>query len=134
MTKKRGNNEGSVFRSSSGRWRGQISLEGHRQSKSFITQRECIDWVRKNRNQIGDGLSYASTQLTLGEYLDGWLTNKKAKRRYATWIHYELLVQRIYHSGSREHEAEGSSGSPCPRTITNLLKSGTGILYNSEDP
>ena len=113
---KRGNDEGSIFKTPNGKWRGQVSHEGHRQSKIFPTQRECIDWVRKNRNQINDGMSYASTQLTLGEYLDGWLINKKATRRYSTWVHYDWLVRGYHPSGAWEHEAERPSGKSYPRT------------------
>jgi integrase len=102
MTRKRGNNEGSIHKLPNGRWRGQVSHEGHRLSKVFHTQRECQEWVRKNHNQIEDGMTYTSTKLTLGEYMQGWLTNAKATKRRSTWIHYEQLF-RVYitpHLGS----------------------------------
>ena len=127
MAKKRGNDEGSIFKTPNGKWRGQVSLEGHRQSKIFPTQRECIDWVRKNRNQISDGLTYASTQLTLGEYLDGWLTNKKATRRYATWIHYQLLVQRYINPALGTIKLKDLRTVHVQGLINQLLNSGTGI-------
>lgn len=95
MTRKRGNSEGSVHKLPNGRWRGQVSHEGHRLSKVCATQRECLEWVRKNRNQIDDGMTYTSTQLTLKEYMQGWLTNAKATKRPTTWVHYEEL-NRLY--------------------------------------
>lgn len=127
MPRKRGNNEGSVFRLSSGRWCGQVSHEGHRQSKSFITQRECIDWVRQSRNQIGDGMSYASTQITLGEYLDGWLTVKKAERRYATWVHYDWLARGYIIPVLGNIKLKDLRAIHIQELYTNLLKSGIGI-------
>jgi hypothetical protein len=75
MTIKRGTNEGPVQKLPNGRWRGQVSHEGYRLSKVFPTQRECLEWVRKNRNQIEDGMTYLSTQLTLDDYMQEWLTN-----------------------------------------------------------
>jgi integrase len=94
MTKKSGNNEGSVHKLSSGQWRGQVSHEGRRLSKVFPTQRECLDWVRKNRNQIDEGMTYASTRLTVSEYMSGWLTNAKTTKRPTTWVHYEQLTRQ----------------------------------------
>jgi integrase len=127
MTKKRGNNEGSIYRLPSGRWCGQVLNEGHRQSKSFLTQRDCIDWVRKSRNQIIDELGYASTQDTLGEYLDGWLTVKKAKRRYATWVHYDWLARGYIIPALGNIKLKDLRAIHIQELYTNLLKSGTGI-------
>jgi len=102
MTSKRGNNEGSVHKLPNGRWRGQVSHEGHRLSKVFPTQRECLEWVRKNRNQIDDGMTFISTKLTLSEYMLGWLTNAKATKRLTTWVHYDEL-NRLYISPNLGH-------------------------------
>ncbi len=128
MTKKRGNSEGSVFKLPSGRWCGQISHEGHRKSKSFVTQKECLDWVRKNRNQISDGMSYASTQITLSEFLDDWLVIKKSTRRYSTWIHYDEIVRRFINPSLGNIKLKDLRADRIQMLITQLLKSGTGIF------
>lgn len=57
----------------------------------FNTQREGLEWIRKTRGQIDDGLTFASTKMTLGKYLVGWLTSTKAAKRRSTWTHYEQL-------------------------------------------
>jgi len=95
MAKKRGNNEGTINKLPSGRWRAQITLEGRRLGCVFNTQREGLEWIRKTRGQIDDGLTFASTKTTLGEYLMGWLTSTKAAKRRSTWTHYEQ-VSRNY--------------------------------------
>lgn len=128
MTKKRGNHEGSVHRLPNSHWRGLVSHDGHRLSKVFSTQRECIEWVRKNRNQVSDGMSYASTLLTLSEYLDGWLINKKATRRYATWIHYDLLVRRFINPELGGVKLKDLRADHIQGLVNRLLKSGTGIF------
>jgi integrase len=127
MAKKRANREGSIHKLPSGHWRGQVSHNGHRLSKTFPTQRECIDWVRKNLNQISDGLSYASTQLTLSEYMDGWLTNKKATRRYATWLHYDWLVKRYINPDLGIIKLKDLRADHIQGLINDLLKSRAGI-------
>ncbi len=127
MPKKRGNNEGSIFRQANGMWRGQVSHEGHRLSKSFPTQKECIDWVRKNRNQISDGLSYASTQITLSEFMESWLITKKATRRYATWIHYDRIVRGYINPNLGKIKLRDLRADRIQMFITQLLKAGTGI-------
>ncbi len=68
MARKRGNNEGTVYRLPSGRWNAQVTLEGHRLSKSFDTQREGTEWLRKARNQIETGMTYASSTVTLENF------------------------------------------------------------------
>ena len=94
MAKKRGNNEGSIYRRKNGTWRAQVTISGHRMNFSGKTQKECQEWVRNTYNQIGDGMSFASVQITLSEYLDEWLTNKKPALKYRTWTHYEQLIRQ----------------------------------------
>ena len=127
MTRKRGNHEGSVFKLPNGRWRGQVSHEGHRLSKVFATQRECMEWVRKNQNQIADGMTFASTQLTLNDYLQDWLTNAKVTKRRATWLHYEELY-RIYISPTLGHlKLKDFRSEHIQRLYSELLKMGIGV-------
>lgn len=127
MTKKRGNHEGSVHRLPNSHWRGLISHEGHRLSKVFSTQREYIEWVRKNRNQVSDGMSYASSQLTITEYMDGWLTIKKATRRYSTWLHYDWLVKGYINPTIGNIKLKDLRADHIQGLINQLLKSGTGV-------
>ena len=93
MSRKRANNEGTVYKLPSGRWCAQLSLEGRRMSKTFNTQKEGLDWIRKTRGQIDDGLNYASTKITLGEYMNNWLTSTKSAKRTSTWSHYEQVTR-----------------------------------------
>ena len=124
---RRANGEGSVHKLHSGHWRGLVSHEGHRLSKTFTTQKECIDWVRKNRNQISDGMSYASTQLTINEYMDSWLIIKKATRRYATWLHYDRLVRRFINPALGNIKLKDLRADQIQGLINQLLKLGIGI-------
>jgi integrase len=93
MARKRGNNEGTILKLPSGRWRAQITLNGHRLSHTFPTNRECQEWIRKNRNQIDDGMTFESTKITLGDFLKEWLNNTKAARQRSTWIKNEQICR-----------------------------------------
>ena len=92
MTRKRGNNEGSIHRRESGTWRAQVTLEGRRLSHTANTRRECQDWIRETLGQIDYGLTFASTQITFEDYLENWLSSKKASIKHTTWIHYSHLA------------------------------------------
>lgn len=93
MARKRANNEGTIYKLPNGRWCAQVTLEGHRISKTFDTQKEGLNWIRKTRGQIDDGMSYTSTKITLGEYMKSWLTSTKSSKRTSTWSHYEQVTR-----------------------------------------
>jgi integrase len=92
MAKKRGNNEGSISRRKNGSWRGQVVLQGRRLSFSADTRREAQEWLKKTISQIDGGMTFASTKISVEEYLIGWLTSTKASKRLTTWNHYNQLT------------------------------------------
>lgn len=89
----RGKKEGSIHRLPSGSWRAQVTLQGRRLGFTAKTRRECQEWIKKTQGQIDEGMTFASTKITLAEYLDGWLSNSKFSKRPATWKHYEQLIR-----------------------------------------
>jgi integrase len=93
MARKRGNSEGSIYQRKDGTWRAQICLEGRRLSFSAKTRRDCSDWLKTTIGHIDRGLNYASTIITLGEYLQNWLAIAKTSMRTSTWAHYDQLVR-----------------------------------------
>jgi integrase len=93
MAKKRGNGEGSLHKRSNGSWEAQVSLEGHRLSRTFKSFREGQEWLKKTIIQIDDGMTLTSTKISVGEYFHGWLTSIKSSIRETSWIHYESLIR-----------------------------------------
>ncbi len=93
MAKIRGKNEGSIQQRQNGTWRAQVSLEGRRLSFTGKTRRECQEWLKKTIGQIDKGMTFTSTTLTLGEYLQSWLNSIKASKRLNTWLGYEQLIR-----------------------------------------
>ena len=94
MAGKRANNEGSVYRIPSGRWCAQVSLEGKRLSKSFDTQKEGLDWIRKILGQIDQGLTFDNTKISLGDYMADWLDSTQSAKRPTTWNHYNQVTKK----------------------------------------
>ena len=93
MAKKRGNSEGSIYKRPNGTWSVQATLQGRRLSRTFKTQRECQEWLKKTRGQIDDGMTLASTKVSLEEFLNEWLTSTKTSKALRTWQHYEQLIR-----------------------------------------
>jgi len=65
MAKIRSKKEGSIHQRKNGTWRVQLSLEGRRLSFTARTRRECQDWLKKTVGQIDNGMTFASTTVTL---------------------------------------------------------------------
>jgi integrase len=93
MAKKRGHNEGSIYRRQNGTWSVQATLQGHRLSCTFKTQRECQEWLKKIRGQIDEGMTLSTTKIVLGDFLSSWLTSTKTSKGRSTWRHYEQLTR-----------------------------------------
>ena len=93
MARIRGKKDGSIHRRENGTWRAQVSLEGRRLSYTAKTRRECQEWLKKVIGQIDDGLTYASSTVTLDEFLQSWLESTKASNRQTTWTQYAQLTR-----------------------------------------
>lgn len=89
---RRGNHEGSIFKRSSGKWRAQISLDGHRLSLTATSKAECQIWLRKMQEQVDQGLTYKGASLTLDEFLAYWLSTVHTALRPKVAHQYERIV------------------------------------------
>ncbi len=104
MAKKRANKEGTVFKAKNGKWRAQVTLNGKRLSHTAETQHECLNWIRETKNQIDRGLTIKGSELTLEEFLNGWMTTIAASRTRSTLAFYRWLVYNriIPHLGRKK--------------------------------
>ena len=79
MTSRRGNGEGSVYKTKDGKWVASIDLgwvDGKRKRRTFQakTQAEAIRKMRELQPQKNHGTQLASERLTVEQYLETWLT------------------------------------------------------------
>jgi len=93
MTRKRGQNEGSIYQRSDGTWCAQVSIQGRRLTKYARTRNECREWVKTTLDQIEHGLTFAGAQANLREYLVEWLNSIRPSLRPKTTQQYEAVVR-----------------------------------------
>ncbi len=99
MGKRRGQNEGSIFRRKDGRWVGVISLgykNGKRHRKSFYgeTRREVQEKLTAALRSHQQGLPPPPERQTVGEFLKHWLEEAaRPSVRAATYDSYTRLVR-----------------------------------------
>ncbi len=80
MAKRRGQNEGSIFQRSDGRWCGQLNIgwEGGKRRRKYIygaTAAEVQNQLLKARADWATGLPVAVERQTVAQFLHDWLEN-----------------------------------------------------------
>lgn len=93
MARKRGNNEGTIYKRKNGAWSTQVSIEGKRLTRTFETQKECQVWIRETTNRIDDGLTYEKAHLTLKDFMERYLASSKSSLRPKTWHQYSQIAR-----------------------------------------
>ena len=98
-TKKRGNNEGSIYKRKDGFWCGQITIgrdENGRQKRQYFygkTRQEVADKIAKALNDLANGVYVDPARLLLKDWLNTWLWEyKKQTLRPSTFQDYESLI------------------------------------------
>ncbi len=93
MTRKRGNNEGSIYQRSNGHWRAQVTVEGKRLGYTSSNRAEAIAWVREMGTQVDRGLTLKAARKTYDEFLEEWLTTAKGRLTYESLRSYKQLIK-----------------------------------------
>jgi integrase len=98
MAKRRGNNEGSIYRRKDGYWVGQYGIQTPKGIKTrYIYGKRREDVREKLAKAIADrdgGFVYDAGNMTVGEYLDRWLNDSVRNTvRRRTWERYEQFVR-----------------------------------------
>jgi len=88
MARKRGNNEGTIYKRKDGLWCAQVSLNGRRVTKYAKTQKACRNWVKGTLNKVEHGLTFDGTQVSLERFMESWLAGKELSRRPSTVKNY----------------------------------------------
>jgi integrase len=98
VSKKRGNNEGSIYRRKNGTWAAQYTVwtvEGRkRRSVSGKTRAEVSRKLTEAMANRDGGLVYDAGKLTVGEYLDKWLADSvKGTVKETTCAKYAYITR-----------------------------------------
>ncbi len=126
MAKRRGNQEGSISKTASGKWRAQISLDGKRPSKTFDTQKEAQAWIKKMRGLIDQGLTYDGTTRTVGEFVDGFIENKRDGLELSTYEQYKDYTRQHIQPALGRCKFKDLTPSRVQSFYNNLREQGTG--------
>ncbi len=94
MAKRRGNQEGSIYQKSNGKWRAQVSLDGRRLSYTGQSQRDCQNWIRQTRTQIDSGLTFKGTEIQVGSFFETWLITVSSSRKGNTVNGYRWVTNK----------------------------------------
>jgi integrase len=93
MSKRRANNEGSLFQRKDGRWVAEMMVKGERVTQYFKTQKEGRAWLKQTLAQIDDGLNFFGARTTLDEYLAEWIKTIEMTVRPKTCIQYAQIIR-----------------------------------------
>src|SRR5215212_2846659 len=99
MVKKRGNGEGSITRhKKSGLYMARYTVETptgpKRKTLYGRTRKEVDEKLTKAKARRDDGIVFDADNLTLGNYLDRWISHSvRVKVRQRTWERYKHIVR-----------------------------------------
>ena len=98
MSKKRGNGEGSIYRRKDGRWVGQYTIYTATGPKyRYLYGRTRAAVAEKLTTAMADrngGLIFDAGNLTVGEYLDSWLSDSvRGTVRISTFERHEGIIR-----------------------------------------
>ncbi len=98
MSRKRGNGEGSIYRRKDGRWVGQYLVYTAKGPKyRYIYGKTRADVSKKLTKAMADcdgGLVFDAGALTIGEYLERWLTDTlRGTVRVSTFERHEQIIR-----------------------------------------
>jgi integrase len=98
VAKKRGNNEGSIYRRKNGTWAAQYivwTAEGRkRRSVAGKTRAEVARKLTEAMANRDGGLVYDAGKLTVGEYLDRWFVDSvKGTVKETTYANYAYVTR-----------------------------------------
>lgn len=104
MSKKRGNSEGSIYRTKAGLWRGAYTVYTDKGIKrkyvSGKTRKEVSEKLSKALSDRDRGLFFDSEGMNVAEYLDRWLSESvRGTVRESTFASYKQYVDKYLKTG-----------------------------------
>ena len=134
MAKRRGNNEGTISKRADNRWMGRYTVQttdGPKQKAVYgKTRAEAAEKLTAAMASRDKGLVFDSENMTVGEYLDSWLSGSvRGSVRQSTYDGYEIAV-RVH---IKPALSAGSSSRSSP-PLTSRISTKTGLPPGSLRP
>lgn len=95
MAGRRGNQEGSIYKTKDGKWRAALTIgrgpDGKMQRKYFQanTRREAAQRLEQAKRELGLGVSLSTTRLTTADYMAVWIESVTKTCRPSTVTGYQ---------------------------------------------
>lgn len=96
----RGNGEGSIYQRKDGRWCGSVTIgykiDTGNQKRKYVygkSRKEVADKINEILHKVNTETYVEATNLTVGDWLDKWLSGRKPHLAYNTWDSYEMLIR-----------------------------------------
>ena len=106
--KKRGQNEGTIYKRKDGRWEGAVTLPGTGgKRKRFYgdTQREVREQMTATLRSLDQGQAISLDRQTVGQFLDKWLSEvARPKLRPSTFISYQSKIRNYLIPALGKHQ------------------------------
>ncbi len=103
---RRGRNEGAIYQTKNGQWRGSVPIEEYslsqgRQRRKYFRGRTRAEVARKVARALADmqrGLPQgsASERMTVGNWLEHWLESRRESVKPRTFEQYSLAVNKHF--------------------------------------
>lgn len=90
MARRRGNQEGSVYRRKDGRWVGSVSIDGKRYERYGNTVWEALEGLEEVKQE-----SRKSSVTSLGDWIEQWLDHMSSDLRPSTLNTYTSTLEVI---------------------------------------
>lgn len=94
MGRKRGNNEGTIYQRTDGRWCAELTVAGRRRSHYAATRRDVAAWLNTQRAAIQDGRDIEPSRVTVAEFLDRWLAIDGPNLAPSSRLTYAIIMRR----------------------------------------
>lgn len=101
MAKRRGNGEGSIFQKPDGSWCAVFTVghnENGKRKRRYVygrTKGEILQKLDQARSDARSGLAVEPSRLTVGEFIDNWMTTSAEQRlRPTTRVTYDSLIKK----------------------------------------
>ena len=127
MAKKRGNNEGSIYRRKNGAWRAMVTLQGRRLTHTAKTKSLCQDWLRRTLDEVDNGMTFDSTQVSLGKFMEDWLVTVEPSLRYNTFRRYQQVTNQHICPVLGEHRLRELKPEHIQSLYIGMVKNGLGL-------
>lgn len=128
MSKRRSKGDGSVRQLNSGKWRVTLYIDGKRPSKSgFETEREALEWKRKELSKVDQGFDYFAGKITLDEYMNQWFEVHKNQLRDSTIYQYQRIMKSYIIPYLGKYQLNNLKSARIGQHYAELVKEGVGL-------